>query len=274
MTGRPLAVLGIGTMLLVGCSAATSPAASPTNAPSVPVAVAATTSPTTSAMPVPSLVSGSPLPSNVSAIPDGDYETGQVTAAMITKALKGAGLGDQAPSAIASFGFDQYVTFTLRLRSGQYVEFAAVDGGPSEAGSSGTIVSITSDAIALHEVQAGSPVGGQQTFAFKWDGDSLDLDLVGGPNEKDVDDLAILTAIYESSGFTRKLEGEPSAVRYHRHGPQRFGLRPVTAADHTAGSGNAPIVDHHAIREPGDHRIQAHLRHNPVPRRDHARGRR
>jgi hypothetical protein len=204
MAGRPLSILVVGTMLLVGCSATTSPATSPTTVPSVPISDAAPASPTTAATPAPSLLNQSPLPSKVTAIPDGDYETGRVTADMITKALKGAGLGDQAPSVVASFGFKQYVTFRLRLRSGQYVQFAAVDGGPTEAGSSGTIVSITGDAMALHEVQAGSPIGGEQTFAFKWDGDNLHLDLVSGPNQKDVNDLAILTAIYESSPFSRK----------------------------------------------------------------------
>ena len=210
MTGRPSAVLVIGTMLLVGCSAATSPVASPTSAPSVSVVVAASTSPTTTAVPAPSLVSQSPLPSKVSVIPDGDYETGHVTAAMITNALKSAGLGDQTPSVIGSLSFNQYVTFTLRLRSGQYVEFAAVDGGPSEAGSSGKILSITSDAMALQEVQAGSPIGGEQSFAFKWDGDSLHLDLVSGPNQKDVtrqmpNEVHMPIAILFTSAFFQEL---------------------------------------------------------------------
>lgn len=195
MTGRPKAVLACGMMLLVGCSIGTSPVASPTTEPSAPASQPAT------AMPSPSLVSQSPQPSTISAIPDGDYETGHITAAMMTAALKSAGLGDQASGIIAATGFNQYIVFTLRLRSGQYVEFQAIDGGPTEAGSNGVVVSITNDALALQELHAGSPIGPRQKYTFTWTGKSLELDLISGPPG---DDLAILTAIYESSPFTRK----------------------------------------------------------------------
>jgi hypothetical protein len=202
MTVRPLAVFAIGAMLLAGCSSTTSPAASATIAPSVPATVAAAASPTPTALPTPSPVSPSPGPSTASAIPDGDYVTGHITAAMMTAALKTSGLGDQAAVVIPAMSFKQYTTFTLRLRTGKYVEFQAVDGGPTEAASLGTIASITNDALVLQEVQAGSPVGGPQTYAFHWDGDSLHLDLVSGPTG-DAVDLAFLTVIYESSPFTR-----------------------------------------------------------------------
>jgi hypothetical protein len=200
MTARLVALFVVGTMLLAGCSSGASTVASTPTVPSVPATVAAAASPTATATPIPSLVSQSPQASTVSAIPDGDYQTGHITAAMMTAALKAAGLGDQAPGIIAATGFRQYMTFTVRLRAGKYVQFQAVDGGPTEAGSLGTIVSTTSDTMVLQEIQAGSPVGAQQTYMFKWDGERLGLDLISGPPG---DDFAILTAIYESSPFTR-----------------------------------------------------------------------
>jgi hypothetical protein len=112
--------------------------------------------------------------------------------------MKAAGA---SADALASITFKNTV-FTLRLRDGKYVQFQAVDGGPTEAGSLGTIVSITNDTMVLQEThENGAPLGPPQVYAIRWQGDKLLIDLVSFPSG---DDLAILTAIYESSPFTRR----------------------------------------------------------------------
>ena len=199
--GHTLGAITIVTLLVAGCSAA-----SPSLTATPQAAVAATlkappSSSSVSPAPATSDASTASIQPSSAAIPDGDYETERITSPMLTAALEAAGLGDKAASIIDATGFHDYVVFVLRLREGKYVQFQAVDGGPAEAGSLGTVVSMTDDALVLQETQSGSPFGPPQPYAIRWDGATLHIDLTSFPNP---DDYAILTAIYESSPWTRK----------------------------------------------------------------------
>ena len=200
--GHTFGALAVITLLVAGCSAA------PPSLTATPQAAAAPTfrAPPSSgsASPAPASADASTAsiqPSSAVAIPDGDYETERITPQMMTAALEAAGLGEKAASIIAAIDVHQYIVFTLRLRAGKYAEFQAVDGGPAEAGSLGTVVSISDSAMVLQETQSGSPFGPPQPYAIRWDGGTLHVDLTSFPSP---DDYAILTAIYESSPWTRK----------------------------------------------------------------------
>ena len=144
-------------------------------------------------------------PATADPIPQGDYVSGPVDAALIASTLRAAGFPDtDIQQVIAAVGATTAV-FTLRLRDGVLTELQSSDGRPPVIGWRGAYLFADDHTLVADD-------GATDMYSFTWQDGALHIDVVQDLAADPID-FAIQTAIYESTPFTpARTTGETPAT--------------------------------------------------------------
>jgi hypothetical protein len=127
-------------------------------------------------------------------IPEGDYVSDPVDAALIASTLRAAGFPDGDIQPVTDAVGATTAVFTLRLRDGVLTELQASDGHPPEIGWRGAYLFADDHTLVADDGT------GADTYAFTWQDGALHIDVVRDLSPDPID-FAIQTAIYESTPF-------------------------------------------------------------------------
>ena len=182
---RVTAILVCSTVsMLVGSCGGDSSSASPTSVVSTP----ATQS----------------RPSADPRLPEGTYRTGTISLDQLIASGVAAGFN---PAVVEKFyreheGVSVSDAFTIKLQSGRWTQFGAVDGGPDEIGWAGRYKVLDDDTVFASEI--GHPCN--VTYTFKLADNQLSLTVAShncsGVKAPEEDQIA-QTTIYQSEPFTK-----------------------------------------------------------------------
>jgi hypothetical protein len=139
-------------------------------------------------------------------LPEGTYQTPELTVDQLVAAGVSAGFGEAAVEEFWTVDNgvspDGHVVLTLKLESGRWTQFGSHDGGPDEIGWSGTYEVVDDDTVV-----ATDPCGAI-TYTYALRGDELTLDMIedeceGYGGDDPQDELIAQTTIFETAPFTK-----------------------------------------------------------------------